>query len=134
MRGAFERRGLALAHSREPLPGPALQWDREDCPVRECTHRLRARMWTGGDCVALLIFPLGILMGWFVHPPHRAEVATYAAGFGAFMVVSLLWAFIGDFVVRPFDGFVLLFGTPLAGALASWVARWRLSRRAQRPG
>ena len=84
--------------------------------------------------MALLIFPLGILLGWFVRPPRRAEVATYVLGFGAFIVVSMLWAFIGGFVVRPFDGFVLLFGTPLAGALASWVARWRLSRRARRSG
>ena len=84
--------------------------------------------------MALLIFPLGILLGWLVRPPRRAEVATYVLGFGAFMVLSLLWAFIGGFMVSPLDGLVLLFGTPLAGALASWVARWRLSRRAQRPG
>jgi hypothetical protein len=81
--------------------------------------------------MALLIFPLGILLGWFVRPPRQAEVATFALGYGALIVLSLLWGFIG-FVVSPFDGLVLLVGTPLAGALASWVARWRLSRRAER--
>jgi hypothetical protein len=82
--------------------------------------------------VALLIFVLGILLGWFMRPPRRAEVATNAAGYGTLVVLSLLWGFI-DLDVSPFDGLVLLLGTPLAGALAAGVARWRLSRRVERP-
>jgi hypothetical protein len=78
--------------------------------------------------VAFLIFPLGVLLGWFINPPRRAEFATYAAGYGAFTIVSLLWAFSsGRLVVDSLQSVVLLFGTPFAGALASWVGRWRLS-------
>jgi len=78
--------------------------------------------------VALLIFPLGIVLGWFVRPPRRAAVATQAVGFGAFVVLSLLWGF-SDVEVSPLESIVLLFGTPVAGVLASWVSRWRLSRQ-----
>jgi hypothetical protein len=78
--------------------------------------------------MALLIFPIGILLGWFVRPPRRAELATYALGFGAFVVLSLLW--VVGVEVSPFEAVVLLFGTPLAGAIASWLGRWRVSHRA----
>jgi hypothetical protein len=84
--------------------------------------------WAGGVHVALLIFPIGIVLGWFVRPPRRAAVATQAVGFGALVVLSLLWGF-GDVVVSPLETLVLVFGTPLAGVLASSVARWRLYRR-----
>lgn len=80
--------------------------------------------------MALLIFPIGIVLGWFMCPPRRAEVATYAVGFGAFVLVSLLWAgSSGRLEVSPWETVVLLFGTPVAGTLAAWVARWRFSRR-----
>jgi hypothetical protein len=78
--------------------------------------------------VALLIVPLGILLGWFVRPPRRAASATHAVGFGGFVVLSLLWGFTGV-EVSPWEAMVLLVGTPLAGALASSVARWRVSRQ-----
>jgi hypothetical protein len=80
--------------------------------------------------MALLIFPVAFLLGWFVRPPRRAEITTYAVGFGAFVVVSLLWAFSsGRLDVSPFNGVVLFLGTPVAGPLASWVARRRPSHR-----
>ena len=78
--------------------------------------------------MGLLIIPLGIVLGWFLRPPHRAAVATQSVGFGAFVALSLLWGFTGV-EVNPLEPIVLLFGTPFAGALASWVSRWRLSRR-----
>ena len=78
--------------------------------------------------MALLIFPLGIVLGWFLRPPHRAAAATQSVGFGAFVVLSLLWGFTGV-EVSPLEPVVLVFGTPLAGFLASWVSRRRLSRR-----
>jgi len=39
--------------------------------------------------VALLIFPIGIVLGWFLRPPRRAEVVTQTVGFGAFVLLSL---------------------------------------------
>jgi hypothetical protein len=77
--------------------------------------------------MALLIFPLAIVLGWFVRPPRRAATATYALGFGVFVVLSLLW--VVGLEVSPWEAVVLIVGTPLAGSLASWVGRWRLSRR-----
>ena len=77
-----------------------------------------------------LVFLIGIALGWFVRPPRRAEVGTYTVGFGAFVALSLLWSFSsGRLQVSPFEPLVLVVGTPFAGALASWIARWRLSRR-----
>jgi hypothetical protein len=78
--------------------------------------------------VALLIFPLGIVLGWFVRPPRRAAVATQGVGFCAFVALSFLWGFSGV-EVSPLEPIVLLLGTPFAGVMASSVGRWRLSRR-----
>lgn len=78
--------------------------------------------------MALLIVPVGIVLGWFVRPPRRAAVATQTVGFGAFVLLSLVWGFT-DIEVSPVEPLILLVGTPLAGAIASTVARWRLSRR-----
>jgi hypothetical protein len=78
--------------------------------------------------VALLIVPLGVLLGWFVRPPRRAASATHTAGFGTFVLLSLLWGFT-SVEVSPWEAMILLFGTPVAGALASSVARWRVSRQ-----
>jgi len=77
--------------------------------------------------MALLIFPIGILLGWVLRPPRRAAVATQTVGFGVLVVLSLLWGFAGV-QVSPWESLVLVVATPLAGLLASWVARWRLSR------
>ena len=77
--------------------------------------------------MALLIFPIAVVLGWFVHPPRRAAVATYAVGSGVLVVLAILW--VVGLEVSPWETVVLLLGTPLAGALASWVARRRLSRR-----
>jgi len=77
--------------------------------------------------MALLIFPIAIALGWFVRPPGRAGTATYALGFGAFVVLSLLW--VVGLEVSPWETVILIVGTPVAGGLASWVGRWRLSRR-----
>ena len=78
--------------------------------------------------MAFLIFPLGIALGWFVRPPHRAAFVTHSVGFGAFVVLSLVWGFTG-IEVSPLEPVVLLLGTPFAGALATWVSRWRFSPR-----
>ena len=78
--------------------------------------------------MALLIFPIGILLGWFLRSPRRAVVVTQVVGFGALLVLSLLWAFT-SVEVSPWETLVLVFGTPLAAAVASLIGRWRLGRR-----
>jgi hypothetical protein len=78
--------------------------------------------------MALVIFPIGLVLGWLVAPPRRAAFATHTIGFGAFVVLSLLWGFT-SIQVSPWETVVLLVGTPFAGALASWVAQRRLTHR-----
>ena len=77
--------------------------------------------------MALLIFLIGTILGWFVHPPKRAAAATVAAGL-AFLIIYLVIG-LSDLVVSPLETIVLLLGTPLAAALAFRLARWRASQQ-----
>ncbi len=80
--------------------------------------------------MAILIFPIGVVLGWFIRPPVRAALATAAVGFGALAVLGVLW--IKSAEVSPLETLVLALGTPMAAMLSSQVARWRLSRRITR--
>ena len=77
--------------------------------------------------MALLILPIGVVLGWFIHPPKRAAAVTAALGLGA-LVLYIGLGFTGV-SVSPIETIVLLLGTPLAALLAFRVAQWRRSRQ-----
>ncbi len=77
--------------------------------------------------MAILIFPIGVLLGWLIRPPRRAAVVTAAVGVVALAVLAILW-FTGA-EVSPIETVVLAMGTPVAALLAFMVAEWRLARR-----
>jgi hypothetical protein len=77
--------------------------------------------------MAILIFAIGAVLGWFIRPPMRAAAVTTAVGLGALAVLGVL-ALTGA-EVSPLEALVLVFGTPIAAVLAFRVAQWRLSRR-----
>jgi hypothetical protein len=85
---------------------------------------------SAGADMALLIFPLAIVLGWFVHSPGRAAAVTAAIGIGVLALYLLLG--VTGVVVSPLETTVLLLGTPLAAFLAFRVAQWRRSRRTTR--
>jgi hypothetical protein len=76
--------------------------------------------------MAILIFPIGVVLGWFIRPPGRAAAVTTAVGLGALAVLGVLWLTGAE--VSPFETLGLVLGTPIAAGLAFQVARWRLSR------
>jgi energy-converting hydrogenase Eha subunit C len=80
--------------------------------------------------MALLIFPLALVLGWFVRPPGRAAVVTAAIGLIALAGYLLLG--LAGVVVSPLETTVLLLGTPLAAFLAFRLAQWRAPRRKSR--
>jgi hypothetical protein len=80
--------------------------------------------------MALLIFPVGVLLGWFIDSPKRAAAVTGAVGLAA--LVLYLGLGLAGVEVSPIEAVVLLCGTPIAAFLASRVARWRVSRRSIR--
>lgn len=77
--------------------------------------------------MALLIFPIGVLLGWLIHSPRRAAAATGAVGAAALAVYLGLG--LTGVEVSPLETLVLVLGTPTAAALAHKIARGRLSRR-----
>lgn len=77
--------------------------------------------------MALLIVPIGVLVGWLVRPAQRAAWATAAIGAAALVALVALW--IGDAEVSPIETAVLVLGTPIAAWLAYRVAAWRHVRR-----
>jgi hypothetical protein len=66
--------------------------------------------------MALVIFALGTVLGWFIRPPGRAALVTTAVGVGALAVLAVLWLTGAE--VSPLETIVLLFGTPIAAGLA----------------
>lgn len=80
--------------------------------------------------MAILIFPIGVVLGWLIRPPGRAAAATGAVGVAALVVLGVLSLTGAE--VSPLETLVLLLGTPIAAVLAFQVARWRLSRRTTR--
>ena len=77
--------------------------------------------------MALLIVPIGVLLGWLVRPPQRAAWATVAVG--AVALAVLIGLGIGGAEVSPIETAVLVVGTPLAAWLAYRIAVWRRGRR-----
>ena len=80
--------------------------------------------------MAILIFAIGLVLGWFIRPPRRAAAVTTAVGLGALAV--LLGLTLTGAQVSPLEALVLVFGTPIAALMAFKVAQWRLSRRTTR--
>lgn len=79
--------------------------------------------------MALLIFPIAVLLGWYVRPPRRAAIVTAVVGGIAFVgMVVLIAAGTG---ASPLEALVLAVGTPISGWLAFAVARRRDSRHTQ---
>lgn len=77
--------------------------------------------------MALLIFPIGLALGWFIAQPLRAAAVTGAVGVLALVMLVILG--IRGSEVSPLESLVLIIGTPIAAALASAVARRRPTRR-----
>ena len=80
--------------------------------------------------MAILIFAIGAVLGWFVRPPSRAAAVTGAVGFGALAVLVALWATGAE--VSPLETLVVVLGTPIAATLAFKVSQGRQSRRTAR--
>ena len=80
--------------------------------------------------MALLIFPIGALLGWLVRAPKRAAALTVAAGLSGLVLFVVLGSSTGG--VSPIESAILLLGTPLAAVLAFQISRWRSSRRSIR--
>ena len=77
--------------------------------------------------MSLLIFPIGVALGWFVRPPARAAAASFAVGLAALLTIAGLS--LSGAEVNPLDTVVLMIGTPLAAALGLKLSQWRLERR-----
>jgi hypothetical protein len=77
--------------------------------------------------MALLIIPIGVVLGWLVRPEQRAAWVTAAIGAAALVVLVALW--IGGAEISPIETAVLVVGTPIAAWLAYRVAAWRRARR-----
>ena len=78
--------------------------------------------------MAILIFPIGVLLGWLVRPPRRAAAVTAAVGLGGLVFFVLLG--LNSEGVSPIETVVLVLGTPIAAVLAFKVSKWRLARPA----
>ena len=77
--------------------------------------------------MALLIIPIGVLLGWLIRSPKRAAAATVAVGAAA--LVAYLGLGLTGVEMSPLETLALVLGTPAAAVLAHTVARRRLSRR-----
>lgn len=76
--------------------------------------------------MAILIFPIGALLGWFVRAPRRAAALTAAAGLAGLVLFVVLG--LATEGVSPIESGILLLGTPIAAALAFRISTWRSSR------
>lgn len=77
--------------------------------------------------MALLIIPIGAVLGWFVRPPSRAAGVTVAVGVVALVVLAILW--VGGAEVSPVETLFLIVGTPPSALMAFKIAERRRSRR-----
>lgn len=75
--------------------------------------------------MAVLIFPIGLLLGWLIRPPRRAAAVTAAVGIGGLAFVVILG--LNSEGVSPIETVVLVLGTPIAAALAFKVSERRLT-------
>ena len=80
--------------------------------------------------MAILIFPIGVVLGWFIRPPGRAATVTCAVGVTALVVLGILA--LSGAEVSPIETAVLIIGTPISAYLAFVTARWRTPRRSLR--
>jgi drug/metabolite transporter (DMT)-like permease len=88
--------------------------------------------------MAILIFPIGLLLGWLIRPPRRAAAATAAVGLGG-LIFFVVLGLNSDEGVSPIETALLVLGTPIAAALAYKLSRRRLrgaatQREGCRPG
>lgn len=74
--------------------------------------------------MTLLIFPLGVLFGWFIRPPQRAAIVTAVVG-GIGFVVMLFLMTAG---ASPLMTMILGVGTPIASWMAFAISRGRVAR------
>lgn len=79
--------------------------------------------------MALLILPIGVLVGWFVRPPRRAAIVT--AVVGGIALVGMVVLIAAGTGASPLETLVLAVGTPIASWIAFAVARRRASRHTQ---
>jgi hypothetical protein len=77
--------------------------------------------------MAILILPIGLVLGWFIRPPRRAALSTVAVGLAALLVLAALA--IGGAEVSPLETLVLVVGTPLAALLAHKVSLSRVTTK-----
>ena len=77
--------------------------------------------------MAILIFPIAVVLGWLIRSPRRAAIVTAALGLGALVVLVCLS--VAGAEVSPIEMAVLALGTPLSAALAHAIAKWRDARR-----
>lgn len=80
--------------------------------------------------MALLIFPIGVVLGLLIRSPRWAAAVTAALGLGSLAVLAVLW--VRGVEISPLEVLVLLIGTPIAAVTAFKVAQWRASRGAVR--
>ena len=79
--------------------------------------------------MALLILPIGVLLGWFVRPPRRAAIVT--AVVGGIALVGMVVLIAAGTGASPLETLVLAVGTPIASWIAFAVARRQASRHTQ---
>lgn len=81
--------------------------------------------------MSLLIFPIAVVLGWFIRPPAHAAAMTVAVA-----VAALVPLFAMSVSGAPWGGvslieiaFFLIVGTPLAAWMSFKVSQWRLPHR-----
>lgn len=79
--------------------------------------------------MALLIFPIGVLLGWFIRQPRRAAIVT--AVVGGIALVGMVVLIAAGTGASPLETLVLAVGTPTSSWIAFAVARHRASRHTQ---
>jgi hypothetical protein len=78
--------------------------------------------------MAILIFPIAVVLGMLIRPPRRAAAVTAAVGLGG-LIFFLVLGFNSE-GVSPIETAILVLGTPIAAALAFKISDWRLARAA----
>jgi len=73
--------------------------------------------------MAILVLPLGLIIGLIVGDERRARIATLVVGLATFLALAIIA--IAGVEVSPLEVLVLLVGTPIAMWLASVGARLR---------
>ena len=77
--------------------------------------------------MAILIFPLALVLGWFIRSPALAAALTATVGITALVVLLILGS--AGTEISPLEVLVLVVGTPPGAFIAFRLAGWRVSRR-----